>query len=172
MIPFCHYQHTDCITSQVQSLNCCTIHHSCSPAFFSSSIFASLFSSGALPSPVSFSFCSEDDCVNSDNHDVTNERALLIAPPKKKNKESKYHNFLNSFDVFLSSVSHSSPKDNKERTLGTSLCNPSPLEDLKTNTYHTYDFASFHHSMTNPTASFCLHNTTQQTDTYCTLENW
>ena len=105
MIPFCHYQHTDCITSQVQSLNCCTIHHSCSPAFFSSSIFASLFSSGALPSPVSSSFCSEDDCVNSDNHDVTNERALLIAPPKKKNKESKYRNFLNSFDVFPSSGS-------------------------------------------------------------------
>ena len=42
-------------------------------------------SSSCVLSPVFSSFCSVVECVSSDSQDVTNERALLIAPPAKQN---------------------------------------------------------------------------------------
>lgn len=43
---------------------------------------SSVFSSVSIPILFSsWAFCSEADCVSSESHDVTKERALLMAPP-------------------------------------------------------------------------------------------
>lgn len=52
---------------------------------FSSLYVFTLPSSSCVLSPVFSSFCSDVECVSSDSQDVTNERALLIAPPAKQN---------------------------------------------------------------------------------------